>query len=275
MDQSPNPNHADQVKPAEAAPPLTPAAWLANNAIYLVIVSAAVGLIWYKLGLEGVWSAAKVVFGIGFVIFIHELGHFLTAKWCDVHVQTFSVGFGPALPGCSFQRGETMYKIGVLPLGGYVNMVGEGLEAEEDETYPRSFKNKTVGQRMLIISAGVVMNVLLGCVLFIVVYYYHGIWKHPAVVGKVDAAGAMWTKGIPSGALVAKLDGIQDPTFENLQRKVVLSAKGEELPFTLQMFDNNGEMTGERTVDLLPRLGPNDPNPVVGVAPVQQLRLPP
>ena len=276
MDQSPNPNHADQVKPAEAAPPLTPAAWLANNAIYLVIVSAAVGLIWYKLGLEGVWSAAKVVFGIGFVIFIHELGHFLTAKWCDVHVQTFSVGFGPALPGCSFQRGETMYKIGVLPLGGYVNMVGEGLEAEEDETYPRSFKNKTVSQRMLIISAGVVMNVLLGCVLFIVVYYYHGILKPPAVVGRVDVAGAMWTKGIPSGTLITKLGGINDPTFDNLRRKVILSAKGEELPFTFQMFDDNGEPKGApRTVDLLPRLESSDQNPVVGVSPPAQLRLPP
>jgi membrane-associated protease RseP (regulator of RpoE activity) len=289
LDQSSNPNHADQLRPAanvpapsgaDAArptevPPLTPAAWLANNAIYLVILGAAVSLIWYKLGPEGLWSAAKVVVGIGLVIFIHELGHFLAAKWCDVHVQTFSIGFGPALPGCSFQRGETTYKLAVLPLGGYVNMVGEGLEMEEDENYPRSFKNKTVGQRMLIISAGVIMNVLLGCVLFIVVYYYHGVWKHPAVVGRVDAAGAMWTKGIPTGALVTKLDGINNPTFENLQRKVVLSAKGEELPFTFRIFNDNGEITEERKVDLLPRLDPNDPNPVVGVGPVQQLRLPP
>jgi membrane-associated protease RseP (regulator of RpoE activity) len=293
LDQSQNPNHADHVgqpfqpdrqdrqagksdlQPAEVAPPLTPAAWLANNAVYLVVLGALIGLIWYKLGLEGLWSASKVVIGVGFVIFIHELGHFLAAKWCDVHVQTFSIGFGPALPGCSFQRGETIYKIAVLPLGGYVNMIGEGLEAEEDEDYPRSFKNKTVGQRMLIISAGVIMNVLLGCILFIVVYYYHGIWKHPAVVGRVDAAGAMWTKGIPTGALVTNLAGIQDPTFENLQRKVILSASGEELPFTFRMFDDNGEITEERTVDLLPRLEANDPNPVVGVGPVQQLRLPP
>ena len=282
MDQSPNPNHADPVKatsqtpvppPVEAAPPLTPAAWLANNAIYLVLLGAAIGILWYKLGLEGVWSAAKVVFGIGFVIFIHELGHFLAAKWCDVHVQTFSIGFGPALPGCSFQRGETTYKLAVLPLGGYVNMVGEGLETDEDETYPRSFKNKTVGQRMLIISAGVVMNVILGCVLFIVVYYYHGVLKPPAVVGRVDAAGTMWTKGIPSGALVTKLDGINDPTFENLRRKVILSAKGEELPFTFRIYGDNGEMREERTVGLLPRLEADDPNPVVGVLPPVQLRL--
>jgi membrane-associated protease RseP (regulator of RpoE activity) len=273
LDQSQNPNHADQVKVAETPPPLTPAAWLANNAVYLVVLGALIGIIWYKLGLEGLWSAAKVVVGIGFVIFIHELGHFLAAKWCDVHVQTFSIGFGPALPGCSFQRGETTYKLAVLPLGGYVNMVGEGLEAEEDETYPRSFKNKTVGQRMLIISAGVFMNVVLACILFIVVYYYHGILEPPAVVGRVDAAGAMWTKGIPTGALVTNLDGVSDPTFKTLQRKVILSAKGEEIPFTFQLFDDNGELTEERTVELLPRKEANDPNPVVGVSQVQQLRL--
>jgi membrane-associated protease RseP (regulator of RpoE activity) len=302
LDQSNNANHDDPVKPlvppgadatrfaesspgadatrlaappAEDAPPLTPAAWLANNAVYLVVLGAAIGIIWYKLGLEGVLSVSEVVVGLGFVIFIHELGHFLAAKWCDVHVQTFSIGFGPALPGCSFQRGETTYKIGVLPLGGYVNMIGEGLENDEEEDYPRSFKNKTVGQRMLIISAGVVMNVLLGCALFIVVYYYHGIPEKPAVVGHVDAGGALWTKGIPSGALITDLDGIHDPTFKNLQRKVILSGKGEVLPFTFKLFGPNGEVTATKTVDLLPRLEASDRNPVVGVAPPLQLRLRP
>lgn len=280
MDQSPNQNHDDPVKatgetpvPPPAETPLTPAAWLANNAIYLVILGAAIGIIWYKLGLEGVWSAAKVVFGIGFVIFIHELGHFLAAKWCDVHVQTFSIGFGPALPGCSFQRGETTYKLAVLPLGGYVNMIGEGLETDEDETYPRSFKNKTVGQRMLIISAGVIMNVLLGCVLFIVVYYYHGIPDQPAVVGRVDAGGALWQKGIPSGALITKLDGFVNPTFKTLRRKVALSSKGEEISFTFKEFGDNGEEVGEQTMALLPRRESNDQVPVVGVSPPEQLRL--
>jgi membrane-associated protease RseP (regulator of RpoE activity) len=275
LDESQNPN-PDNLKPTgEAAPPLTPAAWLANNAVYLILIGAVVGLIWYKLGLEGVWSISKVVLGLGFVIFIHELGHFLAAKWCDVHVQTFSIGFGPALPGCSFQRGETTYKISVLPLGGYVNMVGEGLEGDEDEDYPRSFKNKTVGQRMLIISAGVIMNVILGCVLFIVVYYYHGVMERPAVVGRVDAGSPLWQKGIPSGALITNLAGVQDPTFKNLQRKVILSSHGEVLPFTFVEYGPDGKPKDERTVGLLPRLEANDQNPVVGVSPPTQLRLQP
>ncbi len=300
MDQLQNPNHPDPATPrneplsggrqppelgesqgasaprseTDAAPPLTPAAWLMNNAIYLLIMAALLGVIWYKLDLDGVWYVAKVLFGLGFVIFIHELGHFLTAKWCDVHVQTFSIGFGPALPGCSFQRGETTYKIGVLPLGGYVNMVGEGPEADEDENYPRSFKNKTVSQRMLIISAGVIMNVLLGGILFIAVYFYHGVEQPPAIVGQVDPASPMWVKGVPTGSLITNLDGVKDPVFKNVRIKVVLSSEGEKLPCTYVMFTPEGTIGGEpQTVDLLPRLEENDPNPVVGLSQPIQLRL--
>jgi membrane-associated protease RseP (regulator of RpoE activity) len=269
------PANEPDIPAGEAAPPLTPAAWLMSNGPWLLIFGIIIGLIWYKLGLESVWSVAKVAFGLGVVIFIHELGHFLAAKWNDVHVQTFSIGFGPALPGCSFQRGETTYKIGAIPLGGYVNMVGEGPEADEDEDYPRSFKNKTVGQRMVIISAGVVMNVLLGCVLFIVVYYYHGVEVPPAIVGRVDPGSPMWKQGIPTGSLITQLDGIRNPVFKNLQRKVVLSSAGEKIPFTFQMYGPDGQKEGERTVDLEPRLEENDPNPLVGVSPPNQLRLPP
>jgi membrane-associated protease RseP (regulator of RpoE activity) len=284
LDQSQTTNHADPLKPngdasasapppADAAPPLTPAAWLMNNAVYIVILGAIIGLIWYKLGLDSVWAGVKVIVGLGFIIFVHELGHFLAAKWCDVHVQTFSIGFGPALPGCSFQRGETTYKIAVLPLGGYVNMVGEGLEADEDENYPRSFKNKSVGQRMLIISAGVIMNVLLGCVLFIGVFYYHGVEQPPAVVGRVDPASPMWEKGIPTGSLITELNGIRNPVFQNLRIAVVLSGRDEKIPFTFAMYGPDGEARGERTVDLLPRREENDLNPIVGVSPPDQLRL--
>ena len=152
---------------APPAPPLTPMGWLQQNSPFLVAFVAIVAALYYYWGFDGVFRAALVVVGLGFVIFIHELGHFLAAKWCNVHVQTFSLGFGPALPGCSFKWGETTYKIGILPLGGYVQMVGEGADADEDESYPRSYKNKTVLQRMFIISAGVVMNVLLGFVCFV------------------------------------------------------------------------------------------------------------
>src|SRR5439155_15807278 len=133
---------------------------------YLIVLVVIV-LLLKAGGLDFLIRGFVVALGLGFLIFIHELGHFLAAKWCDVHVQTFSIGFGPAIPGCNFVRGETTYKVGILPLGGYVSMVGEGPEADEDENYPRSFKNKSVLQRMLIISAGVIMNMLFAAVIFV------------------------------------------------------------------------------------------------------------
>src|SRR5436190_7191975 len=161
-------------------------------AIFTVVVILVLRAVIRIDGLESLWNIAKMLLGLGFVIFVHELGHFLLAKWCDVHVQTFSIGFGPALPGCSFIRGETTYKIAVLPLGGYVNMVGEGPEADEDENYPRSFKNKTVWQRMLIISAGVIMNVIFGAIAFVIVYLSRGVERPTAVVWTTEAGSAAW-----------------------------------------------------------------------------------
>jgi regulator of sigma E protease len=248
---------------------MTPVAWLINNSVFLLIFAAIIGALLHKLGLEGLWNTAIVIIGLGVLIFVHELGHFLAAKWCDVHVQTFSIGFGPALPGCSFQRGETTYKIGAIPLGGYVNMVGEGTEADEDENYPRSFKNKSVGQRMLIISAGVIMNVILGAILFVCVYMYHGDYRPPATVGAVEPASPIWQKGIPTGSVITRIDGVNHPYFDDLRLKVALSAAGEQVPFVFAAPDGSWK----RPVDLLPRKEENDPNPIIGLAPPDQLKL--
>ena len=107
---------------ADAEPTRTFLQWFASHGITLLIVLAAIGLLMWKFEPTGVIKAAV---GLSFVIFIHELGHFLTAKWCDVKVSTFSIGFGPAIPGCSFRWGETVYKVALFPLGGYVQMLGD------------------------------------------------------------------------------------------------------------------------------------------------------
>src|SRR5277367_939727 len=98
----------------------------------------------------------QVAVGLGFVIFIHELGHFLLAKWNGVKVEKFSIGFGPTLFG--WTRGETEYVLALLPLGGFVKMLGEGPDEQEKSTDPRAYPNKSVSARMAIISAGVIMN---------------------------------------------------------------------------------------------------------------------
>ena len=170
-----------------------------QNGPFVVLLGLAVAFAYHRFGGEWILNVVKAGLGIGFIIFIHELGHFLAAKWCDVHVVTFSIGFGPAVPGCSFTRGETTYKLAILPIGGFVNMVGEGPEADEEEDYPRSFKNKTVFQRMLIISAGVIMNVAFGMACFIGVYLTTGVTRKPAVVSQTSPGSPAWQNGLRAG----------------------------------------------------------------------------
>lgn len=191
--------------------PATLGSWFAANAVTLLIVGIAVAYCLWKG-----WDfllIGRVIVGLGFVIFIHELGHFLAAKWCDVHVETFSIGFGPALPGCALQYGETRYMLALLPLGGYVKMVGEGSEGDESDDDPRSFKNKSVGQRMLIISAGVIMNVILAAVCYVGVFMTTGVERTAGVVGMVDSGSPAWTAGLRSGAILTRVGGIENPYF--------------------------------------------------------------
>lgn len=93
-------------------------------------------------------------------ILIHELGHFLVAKACNIKVEEFSIGMGPSL--FNRQKGETKYSVRALPIGGYVSMEGEGGEVSDD---PRSFQKRPLYQRMLVMLAGAFMNFVLGLVL--------------------------------------------------------------------------------------------------------------
>jgi len=105
-------------------------------------------------------TAIEVLFGVGLIIFVHELGHFIFAKKIGARVDVFSIGFGPKLIG--FKKGETEYRISMIPLGGYVKIFGQGGVGEEEEKKdPRFFENKKVGQRFWVFIAGVMMNFLL------------------------------------------------------------------------------------------------------------------
>ena len=203
--------------------------WFRENLTSLVITAIVVALI---LIYTDPIDTLKVIIGLGLVIFIHELGHFLAAKWCDVHVRTFSIGFGPAVPFCSYKWGETTYMVGIIPLGGYVSMVGEGDNAGEDdaEEDPRSFRKKTVGQRMLIISAGVIMNVLLGMACFVAAYL-HGVQEKPAVVGYVESGGAAWRVGMHTYDEITRIDDRDKPFFNDIRTSVIATQKDEEVRF--------------------------------------------
>jgi regulator of sigma E protease len=259
----------DDVSP-ETQPP-TLRAWFAQHGVTLAAIAVVIAIM-ARFGVDFI-LVGKVMVGLGLVIFIHELGHFLAAKYCDVHVETFSIGFGPPLPGCSYTWGETTYMIALIPLGGYVKMVGEGGDTEENEDDPRSFKNKTVYQRMLIISAGVIMNIILAAVCFVGVYYGSGGVERPAgVIGTVESGSPAWQKGLHSGILLTKIGDTERPYFDDVMPEVMHWPSGQPLPVTFEEFDPKPASV---TVDLLPKKNESTGRPMVGIAPTYKAAIGP
>lgn len=212
--------------------PTTVNAWLKANGSKLITMLAILVVVCVYLHPLDV---LLVTVGLGGIILIHELGHFLAAKACDVYVRTFSIGFGPAWPFCQFKYGETNYKLAMIPLGGYVAMAGESTgevdaeaaaHAHEDDSDPRSFKNKPVWQRMIIISAGVVMNVILAAICFIAAYL-NGVKEMPPVVQGVEPGSAAWVAGIQPGTTVTQLNGMDKPWFADIPPEVSSTSHGQ------------------------------------------------
>lgn len=209
----------------------------------------------------------KVALGLGFVIFLHELGHFLLAKWNGVKVEKFSIGFGPTIFG--FTKGETEYVLAAVPLGGFVKMLGEGPDEEAAKSSdPRAFPNKSVWGRMQIISAGVIMNLILGLGCFIYAYKM-GMDEIPTRIGSVKPASPAYEAGLRDGDEIVAIDGRRDLRFDSVTLKVRLSHQGQSLRFELQRPNVDGLVIA----DIEPRREPNADVPGIGIAPSLSLKL--
>ena len=152
-----------------------------------------------------IWRIVQVVLGIGLVIFVHEAGHFLAARWCKVRVHVFSLGFGPTLFG--WKRGHTTYKVCGIPLGGYVRMAGDETLGSGGEAEPWELGSKSVGQRFLIFSGGVLANVLFGMVVFPILFIA-GIPSYEPLIGSVERGSPAWEAGLEAGTKVFSVNGV-------------------------------------------------------------------
>jgi regulator of sigma E protease len=174
---------------------------------------------------------------LGFMILIHEFGHYAVAKWLGVRVEVFSIGFGKRLFG--FRRGETDYRIAAIPLGGYVKMSGENPMDERSDD-PREFMNHPRWHRFLVAIAGPAMNIILAIVLLTAIYavhYEYPAYLHkPAVVAGVLHDSPAAAAGIQPGDLITKADGIETHTWEQLEPREWLSAN-QPLTVTIQRGD--------------------------------------
>lgn len=171
---------------------------------------------------------------LGFMILIHEFGHYAVAKLLGVRVEQFAIGFGKRLVG--FRKGETDYRINAIPLGGYVKMSGENpMDHHTDD--PREFLNHSRWHRFLIAIAGPSMNILLAVLLLAGVYMVH--YEFPtykddaAVVGYVKPNSPAAKVGIQQGDRITKIDGVNDPKWDDVEMKVLLSAN-QPLGYTIE-----------------------------------------
>lgn len=233
-----------------------------------------------------------IALGFGFIIFIHELGHFLAAKWAGIRVLAFSIGFGQV--ACSYRKGigfrlgssepeyrkllgaeaagattiegaqvpqpkisPTEYRLSWLPLGGYVKMLGqEDLNPDAVSDAPDSYQNCPVFKRMVVISAGVIMNVISAAILFVIVFNA-GLRVFPAQVGFVapDGPAAQAAPvnrndidpGLRRGDRITQINDKTMYSFEHVLPEIAMSRKGQPVSITVEREGVEGAIEFEAT----------------------------
>jgi regulator of sigma E protease len=186
------------------------------------------------------------LFVLTIVVFFHELGHFLVARWAGVKVLTFSIGFGPELVGFNDRHG-TRWKVSAIPLGGYVKFFGDDTEAStpstetlaamSDEERQGSFHHKKVGPRAAIVAAGPIANFILAIVIFTCLFTFFGKPSTTAQVDKIEAGSAAAAAGFQVGDVVTAIDGNAIGSFSDMQR-IVSVRGGDKLAFTIKRGDS-------------------------------------
>ncbi|MEK7357645.1 MAG: RIP metalloprotease RseP, partial [Bdellovibrionota bacterium] len=155
---------------------------------------------------------------LGLLIFVHELGHFLVAKYFKVRVEVFSLGFGPKL--FQFKRGDTVYALSAIPFGGYVKMYGDDPTAVVDESQRAvSFTHKPVSQRIAVVLAGPIMNFLFAILVFTIVAML-GEQAIAPLVGDIAAETPAYTQGFRAGDTVKAADGREVSTWDEFNKIV-------------------------------------------------------
>ncbi len=178
---------------------------------------------------------------LGVLVFVHELGHYLAARWRGVHVEAFSIGFGRAIVTWTDRLG-TVWKLAWLPLGGYVKLHGQ----ERPQDVPpevratwlpgHTFHEKSVGSRAIIVAAGPIANFLLAAVLFTLLFASVGRPIAMPVVGDILPDSAAARAGLLAGDRVTGIDGAPIRSFEDIQR-IVSSRPAEHMRMDVMRGD--------------------------------------
>jgi len=208
----------------------------------------------------------EIAVGIGLLILVHELGHFLAAKAFGVRVRQFALGFGPAL--VKWRRGETEYSLRVLPLGGFVDLAGEHPEAEGADD-PRGLWRKPVWQRAVIFAAGVAMNAAMAVVIFAVAFLI-GVKAGAPIAGAVVPGLPAEKAGIEPGDRLVAIGRPGEEmkplaSFDNLMYAVSLCDAGTEFVLTVERPGAEGGVAETKTFELASERPEGALWPVLGI----------
>ncbi|BAQ17540.1 RIP metalloprotease RseP [Methyloceanibacter caenitepidi] len=184
------------------------------------------------------------------VVFVHEMGHFLVARWCGVGIKAFSIGFGPEIFGFNDKHG-TRWRVAWIPLGGYVKFIDDenaasagqkSLESVPEADREKTFQGKTLGQRAAIVAAGPIANFIFAILIFTAVF---SIFGERITAPKVDAVApdsAAERAGFQPGDVITSIDGSKIANFTDMQR-IVATSPDRELHFAVERDGKTVDLT--------------------------------
>lgn len=221
---------------------------------------------WPAVGLQ----AGYLIFSLSILVIVHEFGHYITAKWFKCRVEKFYIFFDPWFSIFKKKVGDTEYGVGWLPLGGYVKiagMVDESMDKEQlaQPPQPWEFRSKPAWQRLIIMLAGVTMNVLLAFFIYAMILYTWGETKLPIENAKYGIAvsdSMMIKMGLQNGDKIKSVNGEPVKYFDDLPAKILLgqqvvlerNGKEETINIPINMIEQLVEKKGKRTSLIQPRM---------------------
>lgn len=193
------------------------------------------------------------IFVIGLLVIFHEFGHFITAKSVGMRVNEFAVGFGPKVIG--YRHGETLYSIRAFPLGGFVKIDGMDPDEEQDE---KSYQNKPIWARMLVIAAGSIMNFILPVLLFFSIILATGIDMPTTTISNVLEGSPAAQAGLQAGDRITTINGVPVESWQQFVN-AIQSGSGDQLTLGLERSGS------PKSVVVTPQFDPKTNRQIIGV----------
>ncbi len=244
---------------------------LVNTLVLALIIGLIIHYVFKDLGKSS--SIILSFVGLGLVIFVHEFGHFITGKLSGIKVEAFAIGFGPVVVGVkkcenylrfrilptillkendpdeegllciklpiNCKAGETEYQFRIFPIGGFVKLLGqEDVGADKPSDDPRSFVNVPIWKRLVTVSAGVTMNIIMAAILFVIVFTV-GIKMPPAVIGDCLPGYPAAQAGLKAGDEIIEVNGKAEPDFRGLMIAAAFSGKDEAVNMKVRRRDGS------------------------------------